>query len=94
MNLCDKEKEILKPYYTSEQIKKYIVNGSNHKWILYTTKEVCEHIDKYPNVKAHFDIYHKIITSDNKPYGLHRARVESQFKGTKLLSLRSFFNPF
>jgi len=34
-----------------------------------------------------------VITSDNKPYGLHRPRVESQFTGTKILSLRMTREP-
>lgn len=89
----DKEKKILKPYYTSEQIKKYSVVGENSKWILYTDKKVLQNIDDYPNVKKHFDKYSKVITSDNKPYGLHRPRVESQFLGEKILSLRMTKEP-
>lgn len=87
------EQKILRPYYTSEQIKKYVIMGVNHKWIIYTDKQVCNKIDEYPNVKKHFDKYAKIITSDNKPYGLHRPRVESQFIGEKLLSLRMTKEP-
>lgn len=87
------ELKLLKPYYTSEQIQKYRIKGENHKWIIYTTKEIIKNIDEYPNVKAHFDRYKAIITSDNKPYGLHRPRVESQFKGEKLLSLRMTKEP-
>ena len=30
----------------------------------------------YPNLKAHLDKFIQVITSDNKPYGLHRAREE------------------
>ena len=30
----------------------------------------------YPNLKAHLDKFIPVITSDNKPYGLHRAREE------------------
>ena len=41
----------------------------------------------------YFDKYQSIITSDNKPYGLHRPRVEEQFKGTKILSLRMTREP-
>lgn len=93
LNFNDEEKKILKPYYTSEQIKKYLIVGLNHKWILYTNKTICSKIDTYPNVKAHLDKYRKIITSDNKPYGLHRPRVESQFKGIKILALRMTKEP-
>lgn len=47
------ELKLLKPYYTSEQIQKYRIKGENHKWIIYTTKEIIKNIDEYPNVKAH-----------------------------------------
>ena len=30
----------------------------------------------YPNLKAHLDKFTQVITSDNKPYGLHRVRDE------------------
>lgn len=93
LGFTDEERKLLKPYYTSEQIKKYCITKKNHKWIIYTDKEVCANIVRYPNVKKHFDQFVKIITSDNKPYGLHRPRVEAQFKGIKLLSLRMTKEP-
>ena len=93
LNFNEHEKQIIKPYYTSEQIKKYVVIGLNQKWILYTNRNVCDHINEYPNVKKHFDKYQKVITSDNKPYGLHRPRDEQQFKGVKILSLRMTKEP-
>nr|WP_256437269.1 TaqI-like C-terminal specificity domain-containing protein [Flavobacterium sp. CS20] len=34
-----------------------------------------------------------MITSDNKPYGLHRARNEEFFKGEKIISLRKNHQP-
>ncbi len=88
LNLDDKEKQILKPYYTSRQLGKYGAMGINEKWILYTDKAICEKIDTYPNMKKHLDRFVPIITSDHKPYGLHRPREEELFKGEKILSLR------
>ena len=35
----------------------------------------------YPNLKTHLDKFIRVITSDNKPYGLRRARDE-QFSCT------------
>lgn len=93
LNLDDDETKILRPYYTSEQIQKYTVIGDNHKWILYTDKDVCDNIDAYPHVRAHLDQYADIITSDNAPYGLHRARKLDQFVGEKILSLRMTKEP-
>lgn len=36
-------------------------------------------MDDYPNLKKHLDKFQNVITSDNKPYGLHRARDEKIF---------------
>jgi len=47
-----------------------------------------DEINKYPNIKKHLDRFISIITSDNKPYGLHRAREEKFFKNEKIMSLR------
>ena len=88
MNLSEGEHKLLRPYYTSEQIQKYSIKGKNHKWILYMDKDAYENIDQYPNIKRHLDQYTDIITSDNAPYGLHRARKLDQFVGEKILSLR------
>ena len=48
----------------------------------------------YPNLKKHFDKFKKIITSDNKPYGLHRARNDFFFKDKKILCIRKCEDPF
>lgn len=93
LNLSNDEKKILKPYFTAEQIKKWFVYPQNYKWILYTNKLVIENIDSYPNIKKHLDKYSKIITSDNKPYGLHRTRKQEQFEGAKILALRMTKEP-
>lgn len=45
-------------------------------------------MDTYPHIKARLDRYSEVITSDNKPYGLHRARVESFFIGEKIVVVR------
>lgn len=82
------EKKIIKPYYTTEELKKYTAINKNRYWIIYTKSSIKENIKNYPLIKEHLDIYSSIITSDNKPYGLHRARDEKFFKGIKIISLR------
>lgn len=47
----------------------------------------------YPNLKTHLDKFIRVITSDNKPYGLRRAREERFFKGEKIVSLRKTGEP-
>ena len=47
----------------------------------------------YSNLKNHLDKFKNVLTSDNKPYGLHRAREERFFKGKKILSIRKAVEP-
>lgn len=96
MNLTQCEyDDIIKPYYTSQEIKKYSVIGKNKEWIIYTDSSFknIKKIEKYPNIKKHLDKYQNIMTSVNKPYGLHRSREEFIFKGEKILSIRKCVSP-
>ena len=47
----------------------------------------------YPNIKKHLDKFRDVITSDFRPYGLHRARDENFFEGEKIISLRKTMEP-
>lgn len=47
----------------------------------------------FPNLKRHLDQFVRVITSDNHPYGLHRARDEKFFLGEKIVSLRKCAEP-
>jgi adenine-specific DNA-methyltransferase len=90
------EKEIIKPYYTTEQLQKYSGNSENKYWILYTKSDIGKMdkktkkipINDYPKIKEHLDNFKSIITSDNKPYGLHRTREQHLFEGEKIFALR------
>ncbi|WP_405720988.1 Eco57I restriction-modification methylase domain-containing protein [Anaerovibrio slackiae] len=89
MKLNKYEVDVLKPYFTSKQIGRYCVVEENvDDYIIYMDKAACLKIQDMPNLKEHFDKYAEIITSDNKPYGLHRARSKASFEGEKILSLR------
>ena len=90
LNLDKKEKSLIKPYFTSEQIERYYTSNKNCFWIIYTDSSFKNKnsMDNYPKLKSHFDKVGKAITSDNKPYGLHRAREEHFFKGEKIISQR------
>ena len=94
--LTDKELEdLIKPYYSPKELFRYYGNSKNSEWIIYTNskfKDINE-IEQYPNIKTHLDRYANIITSDNRPYGLHRSRNENFFKGEKIISLRKCANP-
>lgn len=86
------EKEILKEYYTAEDFIKYSIKNKNKQYVIYTKSNINKEIKNYPNLKKHLDKYTSIITSENKPYGLHRARQEEIFLGEKILVLRKSAN--
>ena len=90
LNLSKNEFGLVKPFYASDEISRYYTNPKNKNWIIYTGSEFKKEnsMDSYPNLKAHLDCVKKAITSDNAPYGLHRAREEHFFKGAKIVSLR------
>jgi len=90
MSLSDKEKTLIKPYFTSSELFQYFGLKDNKYWIIYTSSEFKnpEKLSEYPNIKNHLDKFVKVISSDNKPYGLHRARNEKFFQGEKIISLR------
>jgi len=88
-----KELHLLKPYYTTREIQRYYANTKNRFWILYTGGEVNAKIAEYPNIKKHLDRFQPIITSVNKPYGLHRTRDEAIFLGEKILATRKCARP-
>ncbi len=94
LNFNKKELELIKPYYTTKQINKWYGDSKNDEWIIYTDSnfKYAENIKPYPNIKKHLDKFQNVITSDNKPYGLHRAREEYFFKDEKIIVLRKCAN--
>jgi hypothetical protein len=90
LKLSAKEYDLIKPYYTTDQVKRYYTIPKNELWIIYTDSNFKnpKSMDKYPNLKKHLDKYKNVITSDNKPYGLHRARDERFFIGEKIVAQR------
>lgn len=90
LNLSKEELELIKPAYTTEQIKRYYADSNNKEWVIYTdsTFKDVNKIKKYPNIKKHLDKFKSVITSDNATYGLHRARKENFFIGEKIISVR------
>ena len=85
-----REKSIIKPYYESDSFNNYTSIEKNRLWIIYTGSEFknVKKISPFPKIRKHLDHFAKIITSDNKPYGLHRAREERIFLGEKIIAKR------
>ncbi|EAH7660711.1 class I SAM-dependent DNA methyltransferase [Campylobacter jejuni] len=91
LSLLKNEKILLKPIFESDNIQKYFVKRYNYFWVIYTNSSFKNpnSMDNYPNLKKHLDKFKKVITSDNKPYGLHRARDEKFFTGSpRIVALR------
>ena len=90
MKFSFEEKQLLKPFYTTNELGRYFGQRKNKFWIIYTTSKYkdADLIKPYPNIKNHLDKFKTIMTSTNKPYGLHRSRQEIIFKDEKILSLR------
>lgn len=95
LSLNKDEAKLIKPCYTTDDIDRYYANKKNTKWLIYTTSEFKErkHILPYPNIKKHLDKFHSVITSDNRPYGLHRAKEEKIFIGDKVIVARKCVRP-
>jgi hypothetical protein len=90
LGLSKDELKLIKPYYTTEELGRYYANPKNSLWIIYTGSEFKnpKSMQPYPNLKRHLDRFKDVITSDNKPYGLHRAREERFFKGESIVAQR------
>jgi len=95
LNLSIGEKELVKPFYTSNELDRFYGSNKNKLWVIYTNSSFndAEKIKPYPNIKEHLDKFQDVITSSNKPYGLHRAREENFFQGDKIISLRKCVKP-
>lgn len=90
LNLDEKEKSLLHPYYDSKNISRYYFDPNFTKQIIYTTSDFKDVtlMDGYPKLRKHLDFYVDVITSDNRPYGLHRARKQEFFEEPTIISLR------
>jgi len=84
------ELSLIKPYYTNENISRYGVQKGNKYWTIYTDSKYKNpnSLDCFPNIKRHLDRFVSVFTSDNKPYGLHRAREERFFVNNKVIAVR------
>ncbi|HPH03719.1 MAG TPA: Eco57I restriction-modification methylase domain-containing protein, partial [Spirochaetota bacterium] len=96
LGLSEDELKLCKPYYrNTKQLWKWYGDHNNEYWIIYTTSDYKEskRMHCYPNLKKHLDKFKNIISSDNKPYGLHRSREEKYFTGEKIVSVRKCISP-
>ncbi|EDP69027.1 type IIS restriction endonuclease, putative [Carnobacterium sp. AT7] len=90
LHLTENEESLIKPYYMPEQLKPYYTDPRNKNWLIYTGKEYKfnDSLDNFPHLKEHLEPFLSILTSSNKPYGLHRMRVQDLFEGEKVVAVR------
>jgi len=85
--LTENEKALMRPFHYAEEIDAYYYDPEIIHYLIYTPLETAKDIEsnpkKYPNITSHLDKYQSIITSDRKPYGIHRARQQEWFEDTK-----------
>jgi adenine-specific DNA-methyltransferase len=95
IHLSTAELELMRPYYTTNQLGLYWGNSKNTQWIIYTDSSFQNprSLDNFPHIKRHLDRFRDVITSSFRPYGLHRSRDEKFFKGEKIISLRKCLRP-
>ena len=96
MSFIQKELDIINPCYTTNELNRYYANPINHQWVIYTNssfKRDDKKIEDYPNIKKHLDKFQDVITSSNKPYGMHRSRKQSIFQGQRIVSIRKCARP-
>ena len=95
ISFAQTELSFIKPVYTTQELGRFYGNPTNREWVIYTDSGFKDHkrIENYPNIKKHLDKFQSVITSHNKPYGLHRARNPYFFQGEKIISVRKCARP-
>lgn len=95
LSICQ---DFFKPFYEASQLDSYYYQVSNKFWLVYTDtrrKDLLEtHAREYAPLVDHFREFAAHITSDNKPFGLHRAKREENFTDKeKILFVRKTPHP-
>lgn len=95
LNLSQNEIALLQPFYESDNIHRFFTEQNTQYSIIYTDSSFKDQhsMDNYPALKKHLDRFKKVITSDNRPYGLHRSRKQHFFTSEKIISLRKCIKP-
>ncbi|MBD3185821.1 hypothetical protein GF325_03245 [Candidatus Bathyarchaeota archaeon] len=98
LNFNDKERALLEPFHPASDIHPYHFTPRVPYHVIYTTnsakKRVETGLDSYKRLRAHLDAFQEEITSDHKPYGLHRSRQREWFVSTeKIMGVRKTGKP-
>jgi len=96
LELSEAESQIIKTYASLSNISRYHISEKNIEYLIYSDKITKEYIEgkvDFIKIKNHLDKYSDIITSSNKPYGLHRPRKSNFFIKNKIIFKGMFKTP-
>ena len=92
LSLTKNEKSFVKLFFEESDVQKYLVSGAKRKRLLYLTKENCQSISQYPQLKQHLQKYKKIMLSRRetragkiKWFHLHWPRKNYYFNREKIV---------
>lgn len=90
LHLNSKDLELIRPLFTPSEINRYYAKDTAELSVIFTESEFKNprSLDSYPGIKNHLDRFLPIMTSANKPYGLHRARKREIYYGERILVVR------
>nr|MDO8084564.1 N-6 DNA methylase [Candidatus Sigynarchaeum springense] len=92
------EQAIMKPFHKATDIGAYAFAIREDHFIIYTTNKTMKRVENereaFARIRAHLDKYAGVITSDHKPYGLHRPRQPEWFESReKIIGVRKTRSP-
>jgi hypothetical protein len=98
LNFNQNEKRFLQPFFYPNQIGAFWADPEPIYNIIYMDQLGVQRIirspEKFPNIRKHLLSFSKRITSDHKPYGLHRPRKKQIFTNpNKILIARKSKTP-
>ncbi len=78
------ELTLFRPFFMARDVKAFHFSMHVEKVIIYTDQKNLQQVlarpRQYQNIRSHLDHFQPLITSDHRPYGLHRARQPEWFE--------------
>ncbi|WP_175935144.1 N-6 DNA methylase [Corynebacterium sp. Marseille-P4321] len=89
-NFGAKDMELVRPIFSTTEINRFFASNSTDSFVIFTDSSFRDpkSLDEYPGIKRHLDPYQPIMTSANKPYGLHRPRDTKIYSGERIFVVR------
>lgn len=96
LKLRPNEEIYVKPYLRVQDVSRYLSEDRGYK-VLYIGNKDNKYIQRnrslFPSLVKHLDKYKIVITSSNKPYGIHRTRDNKYFINNKIIGPNMFDIP-